>query len=144
MGRSRTVVITGGNSGIGYAAATAIVRSVNGPWHVVLPVRDAGRGQVAVEALAAGAVDAVTFTSSSTARNFAELFTADERQAWLADLTVASIGPVTASTAAEYGLATHVMPREYTIPALARAIAEHFARRGPGTRPEARASRRGQ
>jgi uroporphyrinogen III methyltransferase / synthase len=96
------------------------------------------------EALAAGAVDAVTFTSSSTARSFAELFTAEERRAWLAGLTVASIGPITAATAAEYGLTTHVMPREYTIPALARAIAEHFARRGPLTRSELRAGRRNE
>jgi uroporphyrinogen III methyltransferase / synthase len=96
------------------------------------------------EALAAGAVDAVTFTSSSTARNFAELFTAEERRAWFAGLTVASIGPITAATAAECGLATHVMPREYTIPALARAIAEHFARRRPLTRSEARTGRRSE
>jgi uroporphyrinogen III methyltransferase / synthase len=88
------------------------------------------------EALAAGTIDAVTFTSSSTARNFAELFTEDERRAWLARATVASIGPITAATAAEYGMQTDVMPSEYTIPALARALAEHFARvpRGDGRR----------
>jgi uroporphyrinogen III methyltransferase/synthase len=88
------------------------------------------------EALASGTIDAVTFTSSSTARNFAELFTEDERRAWLGRVTVASIGPITAATAAEYGLTTDVMPGEYTIPALARALAEHFARapRGPGRR----------
>jgi uroporphyrinogen III methyltransferase/synthase len=80
------------------------------------------------EALSAGAIDAVTFTSSSTARNFAELFTEDERRAWLGRVAVASIGPITAATAAEYGLATHVMPSEYTIPALARALADYFAR----------------
>src|SRR5436309_2815954 len=34
------------------------------------------------EALSAGAVDAVTFTSSSTARNFAEMFSEAERRAW--------------------------------------------------------------
>ena len=88
------------------------------------------------EALAAGTIDAVTFTSSSTARNFAELFTEDERRTWLARATVASIGPITAATAAEYGMQTDVMPNEYTIPALARALAEHFARipRGDGRR----------
>ena len=88
------------------------------------------------EALAAGTIDAVTFTSSSTARNFAELFTDDERRAWLARVTVASIGPITAATAAEYGMTTDVMPGEYTIPALARALADHFARvaRGGGRR----------
>jgi len=80
------------------------------------------------EALAAGSIDAVTFTSSSTARNFAELFTEEERRSWLAGVTVASIGPITAATAAEYGLTTDVMPTEYTIPALARALADHFAR----------------
>ncbi len=78
-------------------------------------------------ALARSAVDVVSFTSSSTARNFARLFTEDERRAWLSGVTIASIGPVTAATAAEYGLVTAVMPSEYTIPALARAIAEHFA-----------------
>jgi uroporphyrinogen III methyltransferase / synthase len=80
------------------------------------------------EALAARAIDAITFTSSSTARNFAELFTEAERRSWLAGVTVASIGPITATTAAEYGMQTDVMPAEYTIPALARAVAEHFAR----------------
>jgi uroporphyrinogen III methyltransferase/synthase len=88
------------------------------------------------DALAAGAIDAVTFTSSSTARNFSELFTEDERRAWLSRATVASIGPITAATAAEYGMTTTVMPAEYTIPALARALADHFARvpRGAGRR----------
>ncbi|HEX9818962.1 MAG TPA: uroporphyrinogen-III synthase [Methylomirabilota bacterium] len=96
---------------------------------------DAGAARLR-EALAAGAIDAVTFTSSSTARNFAELFTEDERRAWLSRVTVASIGPITAATAAEYGMTTEVMPHEYTIPALARALADHFARvpRGPGRR----------
>ncbi|MGH7332083.1 MAG: uroporphyrinogen-III synthase [Candidatus Rokuibacteriota bacterium] len=82
-------------------------------------------------ALAGGTVDAVTFTSSSTARNFAEMFTEEERQAWLAAVTVASIGPITAATAAEYGLLTRVMPSEYTIPALARAIEDYFSRVPP-------------
>ncbi len=80
------------------------------------------------EALASGAVDAVTFTSSSTARNFAELFTDADRRQWRGRVAVASIGPITAATAAEYGLATDVMPREYTIPALARALADYFSR----------------
>jgi uroporphyrinogen III methyltransferase/synthase len=87
--------------------------------------RDAGRLR---DALASGGVHAVTFTSSSTARNFAEAFTEDERRAWRGRVAVASIGPITAATATEYGLTTDIMPAEYTIPALARAIAEYFAR----------------
>lgn len=80
------------------------------------------------EALVEGRVDVVTFTSSSTARNFAELFTEDERRMWFPSLTVASIGPITAATAAEYGLTTRIMPSEYTIPALARAIEDYCSR----------------
>jgi len=88
------------------------------------------------EALAAGTVDAVTFTSSSTARNFAEMFSEAERRGWRGHVAVAAIGPITAATAAEYGLATDIMPAEYTIPALARAIVEWFARipKRPGRR----------
>jgi uroporphyrinogen III methyltransferase/synthase len=102
---------------------------------------DAGTARLR-DALAAGSIDAVTFTSSSTARNFAELFSDGERRAWLSRVTVASIGPITAATAAEYGMTTGVMPAEYTIPALARALADYFARvpRG-GSR---RAKRRGR
>jgi uroporphyrinogen III methyltransferase/synthase len=85
------------------------------------------------QALAARTVDVVTFTSSSTARNFAELFTEDERRAWFPSLTVASIGPITAGTAAEYGLTTRIMPGEYTIPALARAIEDYCTRVPPPT-----------
>ena len=98
--------------------------------------RDAGRLR---DALTARSVHAVTFTSSSTARNFSELFTDDERRALLSGVTVASIGPITAATAAEYGLATDVMPGEYTIPALTRALVEYFRaqpRLNSGRRPK--------
>ncbi|PYM19903.1 MAG: hypothetical protein DMD78_23150 [Candidatus Rokuibacteriota bacterium] len=96
------------------------------------------------DALAAGTIDAVTFTSSSTARNFAELFTEDERRAWLSRVTVASIGPITAATAAEYGMTTDVMPAEYTIPALAKALADYFARVPRGGNPRAKRGGRGE
>ena len=106
-----------------------------GPEVIEVPAyrtRAAGEAAIAVRAALAGAaVDAVTFTSSSTARSFARLFSDAERRAWFSGVTVASIGPVTAATAAEYGLVTAVMPSEYTIPALARALADHFAERTP-------------
>ncbi len=93
------------------------------------------------EALAAGSIDAVTFTSSSTAGNFAELFSEEERRAWLGRMTVASIGPITAATAAEYGMTTDVMPAEYTISALARALTDYFARVPRGGMPRSRRAR---
>ena len=87
-----------------------------------------GGGTALREALAARDVNAVTFTSSSTVRNFAELFSPVEQRTWLDAVVVAAIGPITAATAAEYGLRTDIMPSEYTIPALARAITDYFSR----------------
>ena len=82
-------------------------------------------------ALGTSQVDVVTFTSSSTVLNFVRLFTDDERARWFPRLTVAAIGPITRATAAEHGLSTAIMPEEYTIPALARAIEAHFRERSP-------------
>ncbi|HYE66124.1 MAG TPA: uroporphyrinogen-III synthase [Pyrinomonadaceae bacterium] len=81
-----------------------------------------------VEALlAGGAVDCITFTSSSTVINFAQLFDTTDLGGILKGVTVACIGDVTASTAAEYGLVTEIQPDEYTIPALIRAIVMYYA-----------------
>ncbi|MBI2526713.1 MAG: uroporphyrinogen-III synthase [Candidatus Rokubacteria bacterium] len=78
-------------------------------------------------ALEAGGVDVVTFTSSSTVRHFAALFAAGQLVRLMASVLVACIGPVTAATAAEHGLRVAIAPEEYTIPALARAIAAHYS-----------------
>jgi uroporphyrinogen III methyltransferase/synthase len=71
-------------------------------------------------------IDVATFTSSSTVRNFCALFPRAELGRLMDGVTIASIGPITRATAAGFGLDTHVMPAEYTIPALAAAIASHF------------------
>jgi uroporphyrinogen III methyltransferase/synthase len=73
--------------------------------------------------LAGGAADCITFTSSSTVRNFAQLFDTTDLRELLDGVTVACIGDITASTAAEYGLHTDIQPAEFTTLALARAIA---------------------
>lgn len=59
-GEARTIILTGGTSGIGRAAATAILRDEHGPWHLVLPVRDAARGQETVESLTSAAASGNT------------------------------------------------------------------------------------
>lgn len=83
-----------------------------------------------VEALlAGGAIDCITFTSSSTVRNFAELFDTTDLGSLLAGVEVACIGDITATTAAEYGLHTDIQPDEFTTEALARAIADFYAAR---------------
>ena len=49
----RSAVITGGNTGLGYACAASLLVSPEGPpWHVVLACRDKERAQGAVERLA--------------------------------------------------------------------------------------------
>ena len=75
-----------------------------------------------------GGADVVTFTSSSTVRHFAALFAPGELPRLLRGARVACIGPITRATAAEHGLDTAIMPGEYTIPALAGAIAAHYGR----------------
>jgi len=76
-----------------------------------------------LERIRAGEADAVTFTSSSTVRNFVRL----TEGADLSGLVVASIGPVASRTAQELGLHVDVQPSEYTVPALVQALGEHFA-----------------
>ena len=84
--------------------------------------------------LEGGRVDAVTFTSSSTVRGLVAMLPPDEARRLLSGVVLAAIGPITAATVAEYGLAVSVMPREYTVPALAAAIARHFTGRDPAAR----------
>ena len=71
-------------------------------------------------------LDAITFTSSSTVRGFLALLAPADAVRLLNRVVVAATGPITAETAAEHGLTVSVMPHEYTVPALADAIAGYF------------------
>ena len=71
--------------------------------------------------LAEGEVDLVTFTASSTVKNFVQLVGTE-----LGGAEVASIGPITSRTARELGLPVHVEAAEYTIPGLLAAIRDHY------------------
>ena len=62
----------------------------------------------------------ITFTSSSTVRNFVELVRASSAK--LDGIRFASIGPVTSSTLQEFDLAVDVQASEFTIPGLVEAI----------------------
>ena len=72
-------------------------------------------------------IDAVTFTSASTVKNFVAMLGPDQAVDLLRTTVVASIGPVTAEAAQQLDIATNVMPRRYTIPDLVDALVEHFA-----------------
>ena len=73
------------------------------------------------EQLQAGKIDLVTFTASSTVRNFVRLVGSD-----LGDARIASIGPITSGTARELGLPVHLEAAEYTIPGLVDAIRQRY------------------
>src|SRR2546422_3156971 len=92
-------------------------------------VRPEADGAALKEHLRRHEIGVVTFTSSSSVRNYVELF-ADwtEASALTANAVVACIGPITAGTAESYGLQVGVPAQENTIPALAEAIVSHFVR----------------
>ncbi len=111
----------------------------------VVPVYRTIRPAVAIdhltEQLRVHAIDVLSFTSSSTVRNFADLFsTREELQRLVGEATVACIGPITAATVREVGLSVHVVAAQNTVPALAEAIVRHVAGRAE-RRPVSAASR---
>jgi uroporphyrinogen III methyltransferase/synthase len=74
-----------------------------------------------LEALASREVNWVTFTSSSTARNFAALLGPDYRQQ-LQSVKIASIGPITTQTLRELGLEPTIQADTFNIEGLVDAI----------------------
>jgi uroporphyrinogen-III synthase len=76
--------------------------------------------QNAYNALRAG-VDIITFTSSSTVRNFFALL-GDEAATIANKARIACIGPITAQTAREMGLSVGVVAQEYTMRGLIHAL----------------------
>lgn len=74
-----------------------------------------------IEALEEGRVHWVTFTSSSTARNFATLLGADYRDK-LKGVRVASIGPITTQTLKDLSLEPAVQAEEFNVEGLVAAL----------------------
>lgn len=73
-----------------------------------------------IEAFAQQQVDWVTFTSASTARNLATLLGDNQKQ--LANVKIASIGPITTQAVHELGLKVHAEPQSSTIEYLVQAM----------------------
>ncbi len=67
-------------------------------------------------------VDIITFTSSSTVRNFVELVGKRTLHRIAKDIKFASIGPITSETIRGYGLNVSIEAKEYTIPGIVNAI----------------------
>ncbi len=75
----------------------------------------------------------VTFTSSSTVRNFVTLLGGSRVHPRLDGILTASIGPVTSSTLRELGLGVDIEAKEFTIPGLVDAITRAISARAEST-----------
>ena len=82
---------------------------------------------VLIQRLEEGAIDVVTFTSSSTVSNFKALLPPERFEALMKGVTVASIGPITTDTAKELGFKVDITAEAFTIPGLCEAILRHYA-----------------
>lgn len=77
-------------------------------------------------------VDMVTFTSSSTVRNFLTMVDAkdeDELISLMEGVKIAAIGPITAKTVTDSGLQVDIQPENYTIAEMVRSIIGYFEKR---------------
>jgi uroporphyrinogen III methyltransferase / synthase len=76
--------------------------------------------------IAQGAIDVVTFTSSSTVTNFVTLLGEADLPQLLRAALIACIGPITADTVRSYGVTPTIVSDEYTIPGLVQAIVRYY------------------
>lgn len=107
---------------IGLCAAGATVVEVH--------AYDTVAAEFSAEALALldHGVDVLTFTSSSTVRNFVAQVGAERAQALATQAVVVAIGPITADTAHEFGLRVDAVATEYTIAGLVQALVRSAGR----------------
>lgn len=113
--------------------AGAIVHEVAA--YNTLPVtQDDEQGQHVLHLLQERQLDVLTFTSSSTVRNFMAWLHSCEQQLpamsvqqflMQAQLIIACIGPITSQTARELGLTVHIEAKTFTINGLVEAIVQY-------------------
>ena len=79
-----------------------------------------------IKHLGEGSIDLLTFTSSSTVRNFKALLPPERFESLIEGVCVATIGPITADTARELGFKVDITAQDYTIDGLCEAIVEYY------------------
>ncbi|MEN8191124.1 MAG: uroporphyrinogen-III C-methyltransferase, partial [Thermodesulfobacteriota bacterium] len=90
-----------------------------------------GRREKLRDELESGTVDMVTFTSSSTVRNFLSMVGAEsnsELKRLMHEVRIAAIGPITAKTVTDNGLHVDIMPESHTIADMIHAIVEYHSK----------------
>ena len=86
----------------------------------------ADQSEELINALTRHEIDIVTFTSSSTAKNFRQLLPDDQFQNLMHSVQVASIGPITSETATKLGFQISIEAKDFTIYGLCQAILRHY------------------
>ena len=74
-----------------------------------------------------GTIDMITFTSSSTATNFAAMLGDQDLPRLLSRAVIACIGPITRKTVEDLGMRPGIVSGEFTIPGLVSAMVDYFA-----------------
>ncbi len=77
-----------------------------------------------------GRIDMITFTSSSTVRNFLRMINTENQEELvrlLDGVDIAAIGPITAKTVTDNGLQVTVQPEEYTIREMIWSIVQYYS-----------------
>jgi uroporphyrinogen III methyltransferase/synthase len=85
-------------------------------------VRGSGDASLLKELLEEGMIHYVTFTSSSTVKNFVEMLDAENLHDILKGVKLVSIGPITSEAARDLGLTIDIEASEYTIDGLVDAL----------------------
>ena len=109
------------------------LREMGAVIHVV-PVYKTIRPQVDFEEVKSkirnGEIDIITFASSSTVRNFCDMFESSEEVTLMTkNILLACIGPITAKTVEEKGLSVGLVAGENTLHSLVNSLAEYMRER---------------
>src|SRR6185503_13820065 len=80
-------------------------------------------------------IDVITFTSSSTVKNFVALFGGKTVTEIAGESVIACIGPITARTTEEMGGRPEIVAKEFTTAGLTRAIIAYFRPKSAAQKP---------
>ncbi len=89
-------------------------------------IREPEKADLLINGLEEKTIDLITFTSSSTVKNFKALLPAEKFNQLIDGVTVASIGPITSETAGELGFEVDITAEEFTISGLCEAILRYY------------------
>jgi uroporphyrinogen III methyltransferase/synthase len=88
-------------------------------------VLETDQKEAIIEHIYSGKINLITFTSSSTVKNFVRLV-GEKNVSQLKNIIIACIGPVTKKTAESCGMICKIMPKDYTIPDLVSEIEKYY------------------